>query len=283
MYHVALQHAPPDTVPPLRSRRLEAFRTCGSTHWILRHRTDETRFKVVPANCHDRLCTPCNVHRTVLLKTNLLASLRRERHRFMTLTLRHTDRPLSDQLTHLYASFRRLRQRAFWKRRVTGGLAMLEIEYNDQTCTWHPHLHILCTGHYVPLDELSRAWLAATKDSFIVHIRKVENRKRLIGYILKYANKPLPPTITHQPGPLREAILAVRARRFVIPFGRWSKLNLLQDPDEKFWELYAKEITARTDAANGDPLASVVVAMLCTADPFSGEFFVDLEQLPPET
>lgn len=283
MHDLALEHAPPDTVPPLRNRRLEAFRTCGTTFWILRHRTEPTRFKVAPANCHDRLCTPCNTHRTMLLKTNAAASLRRERHRFVTLTLRHSESPLSDQLDHLYASFRRLRQRALWKRNVTGGLAMLELQYNVHTHTWHAHLHILCTGHYFPQDELSRAWQAASRGSIVVHIKDAPNRKRVIGYILKYANKPIPPTVTHEPAALREAILAVRNRRLVIPFGTWSKLNLLRDPDEQFWTLYATQINVQQDALNGDPLAAAVAAMICTADPFTGEFFVELDHFPPDT
>lgn len=257
-------------VPP--ARRI-AFAECGSGHWILRNTSDPEQFRVVPDHCHDRFCVPCSAQRQSIIRRNLAARIGKHPHRFLTLTVRHHDEPLGVLIRHLYRSFRRLRQRAIWKRHVTGGAAFLEVAWSEARQSWHPHLHAMLEGRYIDLQDLKRAWLAATGDSHDVHIRLIRNHVTAIRYVTKYATKPLPPPVVRTPELLEEAIRALQNKRMLITFGTWRKWRLLQDPDRRGWEVFAhlNEVVLR--ASDGDTLCEAVLAMLKTADVHTGIFF----------
>jgi hypothetical protein len=58
---------------------------------------------------------------------------------FVTLTMRNTSDLSSGAVRHLRRSFGKLRHRKFWKQRVVGGVATLEVTNIGNG--WHPHLH----------------------------------------------------------------------------------------------------------------------------------------------
>lgn len=110
--------------------------------------------------------------------------------KFLTVTLKHSDAPLRHQLTHLYKSFRALRQRPEFRRTVRGGLWMFEITLNRKENQWHPHIHCLLDADYTPHATLSTLWLDITKTSKIVHIETVSDPSKTAAYLSKYATKP---------------------------------------------------------------------------------------------
>lgn len=176
--------------------------------------------------------------RTATVRTNLLAFLDGRESRFLTLTRRHSDRPLSDQLDDLYKCFRRLRQRTLWKERVRGGCAMLELEYNHVSKRWHPHLHVLIEGDYIPQAQLSKTWLDVTGDSHVVDIRKVKNDFGAANYLTKYLTKALPTHILRTVHLLQEAVPALKGRRFLLTFGTWTPAKLTTEPSDDQWEAW---------------------------------------------
>ena len=267
--------------PTAQSRRI-AFRRCGAAFLILRHREDPQRFKLVPQHCHDRLCVPCGAERRATIQANLAKLVNDEPHRFLTLTIRHDQEPLEYLVKRLYRCFRRLRQRAIWKDRVDGGAAFLEISYTPEHDTWHPHLHILLQGRYVPKADLAQAWLDVTGDSKNVDIRIIHSKRHVIAYVTKYATKPLPPPVLHCYWLLEEAIPVLAGRRTILTFGRWSRWRVLEKPTDDAWELYDDLDHVRYLADCYDPFAANVIAMLCTAHPATGEFYVWTDDIPPD-
>jgi hypothetical protein len=111
-----------------------------------------------------------------------------------------------------------------WKKHVTASAAFLEVTHNAQTGWWHPHIHAITTGTYIPQHQLSAAWLTATHDSQIVHITLVRQPQRIANYVTKYVTKPL--TFAHDipPEQLAEAIRAFAGTRLCTTTGTWSCL-----------------------------------------------------------
>lgn len=262
--------------------RTVAFCACGSGHWVMRSKAEPERFKVIPNHCHDRMCVPCGGARQAVIRRNLDRLLTDVPHRFLTLTIRHADEPLAVLLTRLYRAFRLLRNRRLWKDRVRGGVAFLELTYNDDTGSWNPHLHCMLEGLYIPLPDLSALWLCCTGDSHNVKIKLIRNKPYVIGYVTKYATKPLPASVVSNEMALVEAIEALAKRRTVISFGRWKNWKLLDDPGDEGWELFATLESVRFQAMCDDPLCSVICSMVDTADPHTGEFTINLDLPPPD-
>lgn len=263
--------------------RLQAFASCGSSAWVMRSTTDPELFRVVPDYCHDRFCVPCGGQRQATIRRNLDVHLGREPHRFLTLTIRHAQEPLETLVHRLYVAFRYLRHRRAWKQRVKGGVAFLEITFNPETRSWNPHLHCMLEGSYFDLQDLSRLWLAATGDSQNVKIKLIRNRPAIINYVTKYATKPLPPSVVSDPDALAEAIQALRSRRMIVTFGTWHRWKLLADPKDEGWTVFAHLNALRLYAIADDVLCENILAMVNSADPRTGEFYVHVETSEPDT
>lgn len=260
--------------------RAQRFAACGSEFWILRHKTDSTRFKIVPDLCRDRFCVPCSAARQATIRHNLDTHLLAQPYRLLTLTIRSDGQPLSELLDRLYASFRRLRQRAIWKDRVRGGVAFLEITYNPDGGGWHPHLHCILEGLYIPRPELTKQWLSCTGDSHNLDLKLIRSRHGVLNYVTKYSMKPLPASIVGNPDALDEAIDTLSGRRLIVTFGTWRSWKLLDDASVKDWDLYCHANCLAVLLDPDDLLMANVAAMMKTADPHTGEFFATATEDP---
>lgn len=205
----------------------------------MQHLTDPDRYRVAAIRCHDRFCKPCGDTRAALIRRNLISRLHDEPHRFLTLTMKASKTPLDLQLNRLLKSFARLRNTTLWKDRVLGGAAFLELTYNPQASTWHPHLHVILQGKFIAKADLTASWLRITGDSFVLDIKYAPKPDRVANYIAKYATKPLPPSIVNSGPALREALTALQGRKMLYTFGTWAKWQLLSDPDDREWKHYA--------------------------------------------
>lgn len=215
-----------------RGRRFDA---CGTRSVVLRNADDPTKYKVASQRCHDRFCLPCMQDRARLIVANLRLQLPYEPTRFLTLTLKHNTDPLTRQLDRLYSSFVCLRRRSFWHDFVTGGIAFLELKLSSTDDCWHPHLHVLLRGKYVPQKLLADAWLQITADSYIVDIRHVPSPDHLYSYLTRYVTKGWDAGIYRKIHKLREAIQALSGRKLLSSFGNFSALRLLQPPTSETW------------------------------------------------
>jgi hypothetical protein len=187
------------------------------------------------STCHDRFCLPCGRERSRVIATNVKLKLDGKPARFLTLTLRSDTEPLDELLAKLTRDFTGMRRSKLWRRRVTGGVAFLEVKWLAGTNRWHVHLHALLQGRFVPREELSRLWLKITGTSDVIDIRIVENEAHCTHYICKYASKPLDRTVVVVPLRLDEAIVALKGKRLCMTFGSWRGYKLTEPPESGTW------------------------------------------------
>ena len=248
--------------------RLERFAVCGHNAWVVQHPEDPNIFRIHANTCRDRYCLPCGQARARTIAANLAAIVSRGTFRFITLTLKHSDAPLADQVDRLFASFRRLRETAIWKASQTGGVTFLEVKRSAGDGGWHPHLHVLSRGSYLKKRFLSEAWHTVTGDSFIVDITLVKHECEVTRYVTKYASKPMDPSTFRDADSLLEAIQSLKGRRLVSSFGDLRDAQLVLQNDSLDWIPVDTLARICVAAKNGDPDAvRIMENLLCQQHP----------------
>lgn len=211
--------------------RKDRFANCGSQLWL---RLDKVHkcIGVACNTCKDRLCGPCGAARAQRIVDAVVNAKPNATLRFVTLTLKPSHASLSAQLDRLYDSFNKLRRRDFWKLYVTGGVAFVEVKIGKNSGLWHPHLHCLVEGDFIPQRDLSREWLEVTGDSSIVDVRRVENVGHAAAYTVKYGSKGCDSSVYNAPSRLDEFVTAIKGRRFALTFGTWRGIQLAEGHDD---------------------------------------------------
>lgn len=242
--------------------RLARFDGCGRYAWACVDRSDPDRWCISANLCHDRFCKPCATARARQISGALADRARGRRVLFITLTLKSVFRPLHGQVDRLYRCFAHLRRLALWKASIVGGAAILEVTYNHARGQWHPHLHILAEGSYLPVSELRSLWLKITGNSHVVDVRLAQTTDHLAAYIAKYLGKAVPSNIIRSPLELDEFILAMKGRRAALTFGTWRGTPLTLDTDVTDWLPKFPLVEVIEDARNGLPYATRILALL---------------------
>jgi len=215
--------------------RLHDFTECGKHAYVFQSLQDPDLFTLGGSCCHDRFCMPCGRERSRVIATNIKIKTEGKAARFLSLTLKSHTESLQDLLAKLTQDFTSLRRTKLWRKRVTGGVAFLEIKWIAQTQRWHPHMHCLVQGRYIPQQELSRTWLKITGTSKIVDIRIATDDKHVTHYICKYASKPLDHTVVLDADRLDEAVVALKGKRLCMTFGTWRGYKLTEPPESGTW------------------------------------------------
>lgn len=211
--------------------RMDRFANCGARLHAKKH-VQTGDIKLTCWQCKDRMCQPCQRARANRIRAALAPLIDASCQRFLTLTRKASNRPLSAQITELYAAFRKLRASKSWKSHVTGGACFLEVKISGRSKLWHPHLHILIEGSYYPQAEISSAWYRATGDSTIVFVEQIGNEGKLVCELSKYLTKPGDASLYHVPAKLDEYITAISGRRACMTFGSWRG-TVLEPMSEK--------------------------------------------------
>lgn len=238
-----------------RTRR-DRWDSCGAQAVLSWHKSGE--WVLCQAfYCHDRFCYPCSRARSARIARNLSRKIIKGRCRFLTLTLSSDSTPLTKQIDRLYRCFKTLRGDSWWDKAVDGGCAFLEVTYNKTTQQWHPHLHPIISGGYMPQDVLSRKWLAITGNSPIVHIKAIPDAEVVAGYVSKYAAKCMDDSVFDDQFKLSELLVALGGRRFCMTFGDWRGWKLLEHQPLDMTEFKPVGLLTKVvqDAACGDALA----------------------------
>lgn len=243
--------------------RIEAFADCGATAYVYRAADDPTKFRLGGSSCRDRFCVPCAIDRSRCLATNVLRTLGKRPARFVTLTLRQTDAHLRDILDRLYDSFRKLRARAFWKQRVKGGAAFVEIKYSATNDAWNVHLHIIVHGRFIPKRDLSREWHKITADSFIVDVRLIESEEKIARYVVKYCATTSNNTFLNRKDYLDTVMIVMVGRRLCLTFGDWRGIKLTESPNETDWISLGSFHEVVSKAAHGDRESLAAIHAIC--------------------
>lgn len=234
------------------SNRISSYLDCGSHAYVFQSLQDPEVYTLGGSTCHDRFCLPCGRERSRVIAGNVKLKLDGKPARFLTLTLRSTTEPLDDLLAKLTRDFSALRRTKLWRKRVTGGVAFLEVKWLAGTNRWHVHLHALLQGRYVPQQELSKLWLKITGTSDVIDIRIVEDEAHCTHYICKYASKPLDRTVVVVPLRLDEAVVALKGKRLCLTFGSWRGCKLTEPPESGTWIQLGTLDEIITRAEDGD-------------------------------
>lgn len=164
--------------------------------------------KIMKANfCRERLCCVCAWRRQskfIAQMTPVLQSLEKEGYKFIfaTLTIKNCIyKELEKQLNIILDGFAKLRHKRKIQRVWKGICRSVELTYNKETNTYHPHMHLLIavdgdyftnSEKYITQEELTIYWEDIIKEDYkpIVDIRKVYNKDKATVETLKYSLKP---------------------------------------------------------------------------------------------
>lgn len=220
--------------------RTAAYNACRSSAWFVRHRVSG-QVRVASSRCNLRWCPLCiKTKRFIMLQSLIPWVKNAKKPKFITLTLKHSDAPLQHQISSLYGFFRTLRKRPYWKSRIKGGIWFFQVTKSKSDGLWHPHLHVLCEGRYIPHGDLSGIWCDITHGSSIVDTRAVKNPKKAAEYVSRYASAPCSLDSFDLDGAV-EVVDALAGRRICGTFGTAKGLQLVPKkcPDSDEWEYLA--------------------------------------------
>jgi ribosomal protein S27AE len=174
-------------------------------------------------SCSVRVCPHCAYRRTMVLAGRMERfTLGKDGLRYAVLAERNTG-DLREGVKLLWESWTRLRRSVRWKKYVKGCVVALEVTYNADGGTWHPHLNVLMEGQFFPFEELNQAWIEATqhrgRTSFIRAADEGTIRE-LIKYVTKIAD------LLDDAGALDEFLTAIERRRLVRTYGSFYGLKV---------------------------------------------------------
>lgn len=184
--------------------KMKRFSDCGKFLTL-----DPITGEILQANfCKMRICPVCNYIKSSINFYKIrdcvqyIKSKYNSEFIFMTLTIKNcSGEELSKTIDHILQSFNRLRNRKTWKKSVQGLIRGLEITYNKENNTFHPHIHMLVAvpedyfssenEKYITIEKLRNWWSESAKlDYFVqVDIRKVEKSDNAIAEVAKYSIK----------------------------------------------------------------------------------------------
>jgi len=217
------------TFGPIGRQRVRMANCALSPLFVLKA---DGRVGLAPGFCRCRMCPTCQARRGRDLTHRIHAIVKTmDAPRFVTLTLRSTDESLKHTLDRLYAAFKELRRSKFWKAHVRGGVAVAEVTRPPDTGLWHPHIHVITDGQFMPQAALSAEWARVTGGSMIVDIRAVHDRRTAAHYVAAYVSKPTALT-SWPPHAINEFAYASHGRRLIIPFGSCHRIRVPEDECE---------------------------------------------------
>ena len=246
----------------LSRARLVRYAACGTHCRVVQSDDDPDRYATQSDTCHDRWCQPCATERARRIATHIRTHIAGKRIRMLTLTLKHSDAPLSLQLDRLRDCLRILRRSSLWRGRVTGGCTMFECKWSHDTQAWHPHAHLLITGRYLPHPDLKKLWYKITGDSFIVHIRPCDSDAKAAAYVAKYVGKPWTGDVERSPHLLAQLIVALEGRRLCHTFGNWKGLHLSEPINTGSWHYVCDLDDLLTRAKSREQEAVTILGLL---------------------
>lgn len=202
-------------------RVAECHRSFGM--WVCEHCHEW----VQPKNrCNVRLCPHCQRARALRLAerwTKVLGNC--ENLRYVVFAERNcTD--LAQGLASLYRAWGILRKTDWWKSQVKGSVVVLEVTYNRDDNTWHPHLNILFEGVYIPFQALNQAWIAATRGNGQTSFIKAADTgtiRELLKYVTKLSD------FIDRPEAVDHFLQAVARKRFIRTYGTFYRLPVEEE------------------------------------------------------
>lgn len=200
----------------------------AACHRTFRHWRCENKHDWAEAenSCSVRICPHCAYRRTLILADRIERfAVGKTGLRYAVLAERNC-RDLEEGEALLWKAWTRLRRSVRWKAHVVGSIVAMEVTYNSDNNTFHPHLNVLLEGDYFPFDELNQAWIEATdrrgRTSFI-RAADAGTIRELIKYITKVVD-----FIGH-PDALDVFLTAIHGRRLIRTYGSFYGLKVADE------------------------------------------------------
>lgn len=242
---------------------------CRTRAWFIRHK-ETGRVSIVASHCGLRWCPLCAIARSNYIRHSVSEWLETAKYpKFLTMTLKHSDEPLAYQVNRLYGCFRKMRKFKAFSKLVTGGVWFFQLCRNQQSGQWHPHLHCIITGQYVPHKLLTKLWYKVTNDSTIIDIRIVQNPQKVADYVARYAARPaLLSNLSLRLG--KELYHAMHGKRLCGKWGLFTKilLSVQRNPDMKNWEKIGSWLVV-TEQAKTNAIAKRILLAYETGKPLA--------------
>lgn len=273
--------------------KVEKLGEC-STHAYFASHKETGEVRVFSSKCRLRWCPICAKSKQRYVTMNVEQWVKEVAHpKFMTLTIRHSNAPLRHQIDSLYHAFQKLRKLRDFKDLVFGGIWFFQIHVGKSDGLWHPHLHCLVDGKYVPQGILSDLWKSCTDGSRIVDIRAVKDEKKIAEYVARYSARP---SLLHSLPDVNavELVQSLHGRRLCGSWGTAADVKLGQPvcTDKEQWKNVGSfsfvvnlcETDARAKAIckawkTGKPLNSDIDMSLFEDKAF-GRFFAKIKAPP---
>jgi plasmid rolling circle replication initiator protein Rep len=180
-----------------------------STFLEFRYFLDTGEKKLNRANfCKVRLCPMCSWRRSLKIfgQVSKVMDYVEEKYNykyiFLTLTVKNCfGEDLKSTLDHMTDSFNRMTRRKAFKQSIKGYFRSLEITYNKECNTYHPHFHLLLavnksyfkdTKIYLTQEDWTDLWKSSLRVEYtpIVDVRRLrENKGKEVAEVAKYTVK----------------------------------------------------------------------------------------------
>lgn len=183
-------------VKPFDYKSAARYYNCGTTIALQNGKIKSANF------CRDRLCPMCNYRRAQKMFSQNMAVYQKikddhpkYRQLFLTLTVPNVPLwQLKDTLRQMSASWNRLRNhRAFKREPIVGYCRKLEVTYNKETNTFHPHYHVMLTvdGWASRIDDYVKWWSSSVQlgRQLVCYIEAVKGDAQSVAEMSKYMTK----------------------------------------------------------------------------------------------
>lgn len=258
--------------------RVFTLEGCRTKAWFVRNRIDGS-VRVAANSCRLRWCPLCSRARTNYIRYEVQEWFQTADYpKFLTVTVKHTQQSLTDQINHVYESFKKLRKDKYLKEHCTGGLWFFQICRNAQRGEWHPHIHAIITGDYMPYKKLRSLWHHYTGDSEVLDIRPVRNPEIVGQYVARYAARPCQlSSLPFNEG--IEAMTALHGRRMAGSWGSAKGISFRprRIPDPENWEYLGGWAVVNALASSDERAKAIVKAYHCNLELGPGHSCYDVE------
>lgn len=258
--------------------REEALLKCRTRAWFVRNKTDGS-VRVASNSCRLRWCPVCAQSRQNYIRHSVHEWFQTADHpKFLTVTVKHSQECLTDQINKLYNAWRKLRRDPFVTSNCTGGLWFFQLCWNPERHEWHPHIHAIVTGKYMDYKLLRKRWLEYTGDSQVLVIKTIKDPKQIGNYVARYAARPCQLSTL----PLKEAVEAMTClygRRIA---GSWGNARIVsfrpkRVPDPENFEYMGSWSTIHHLAKWDDNAKAILKAYHCNLPLGEGRSCYDFE------
>lgn len=192
----------------------ERVSQCGTYLWFKECLSGHEKKLLLAYFCKDRFCVMCMWRKSLMMSAQLfkIAHIALDqnptyRFLFLTLTIPNVEaNNLSEGVTTLLEGWNRLMMRTEVKKVIKGSFRAVEVTYNVQCNTWHPHIHALLfvpagyfKKHYIKHERWLELWKESTRIPTIsqVNIKAIQHGENtheklasIVSEVSKYSLKP---------------------------------------------------------------------------------------------